>query len=220
MVIWPETAVPYLMEENSPLVADLGSILTGNTLLFTGGMRGTGTKENWQAWNSAFIINAEGTITAHYDKHHLVPFGEYIPLRGVLPVENIAGGMGDFSRGAGADTLAPEGIPPFSPLICYEAIFSDKTTDRSQRAQWLVNITNDAWFGISSGPYQHMEMARTRAVEQGLPLVRAANTGISVIIDAYGRELKRLPLDAEGVIDSSLPQNIENGTIFSRFMSR
>lgn len=217
IVVWPETSVPYLLSDNSELSRSLGGLLKNGTLLLTGGMRGTGDEKNWTAWNSAFVIDAAGSIKAQYDKHHLVPFGEFIPLRTILPLDSIAGGMGDFSRGPGPSTLAPETIPPFSPLICYEAIFPDEATDNTAKAEWLANITNDAWFGTSTGPYQHMEMARTRAVEQGLPLVRAANTGISAVTDAYGRVLKTLPLGKDGIIDILLPKPTGNGTIFSRF---
>ncbi len=218
IVIWPETAVPLYMQAGSGLARDIGSMLAGNTQLVTGGMRAEGTVKNWKAWNSAFVIRPDGSIAAQYDKHHLVPFGEYIPLRNVAPfiVENIAGGMGDFQTGPGPSTLALEGLPAFSPLICYEAIFPGYATDGTRKAQWLVNITNDAWFGASSGPYQHLEMARTRAVEQGLPLARAANTGISAIYDAYGRQLHRLGLLQEGIIDASLPK-IAPETIYSRY---
>lgn len=218
VVIWPETAVPFYLEPGSMLARDIGSMITGNTQLMTGGMRTEGGEKNWKAWNSMFVIRPDGSISAQYDKHHLVPFGEYIPFRNIVPfiVENIAGGMGDFQTGPGPTTLAPEGIPALSPLICYEAIFPGNVVDGSGKAQWLLNLTNDAWFGNSSGPYQHLEMARTRAVEQGLPLARAANTGISAMYDAYGRQLNRLPLLQEGIIDVNLPKQAAE-TIYSGF---
>lgn len=205
MVIWPETAVPYLLQKDSRLIHDMGRILLPNTLLFTGGMHGEGNEKDWKAWNAGFVINSKGEMPAFYNKHHLVPFGEFIPFRTILPIEAIAAGMGDFERGAGPQTLNVENAPPFSPLICYEAIFPDEAIDPHTRPQWLINITNDAWFGLSTGPFQHMEMARARAVEQGIPLVRAANTGISIVTDSYGRILKYLPTGTEGIIDSALP---------------
>jgi len=217
IVVWPETAVPYFMEAGSTIAHDLGSILPKDALLITGGLRGEGSEEKWQAWNGLFMINHKGEIVAEYDKHHLVPFGEFIPFRNILPVENISGGHGDFARGPGPATLTAAGILPYSPLICYEAIFPDEATDSAHLASWLLNITNDAWFGYSSGPYQHLEMARMRAVEQGLPLVRAANTGISAIFDPVGRELMRLPLGKSGILDSNQVKSISYITIFSRF---
>jgi len=217
VVIWPETAVPFIVQPDSSLVRELGSLLPAHALMLTGGLRGEGSRERWQAWNSLFGIDAAGNITAQYDKHHLVPFGEFIPLRGILPVENISGGHGDFARGPGPQTLTGNSIPPFSPLICYEAIFPNEATDKTGRAEWLLNVTNDAWFGTSSGPYQHLQMARTRAVEQGLPLVRAANTGISAVFDAKGRLLSSLPLEKEGVMDLYLPKAEQSRAIFSRY---
>lgn len=204
-VIWPEAAIPYYVEPDSPLTHDLGNNLQEDALLIAGGLRGNENAFGWQAWNSLFVIDHKGDILAQYDKHHLVPFGEFIPLRHILPLENISGGHGDFSRGPGPQTLAADNLPPFSPLICYEAIFPQETTDGSHKARWLLNVTNDAWFGISSGPYQHLQMARVRAVENGLPLVRAANTGISAVIDPFGRILMKLPLDKDGIIDFYLP---------------
>lgn len=205
VVIWPETAIPYVVQPDSGLTRDLGAILPQNALLIAGGMRGQGGEQDWHAWNTLFVLDHSGRIVAQYDKHHLVPFGEYIPLRGVLPVENIAGGLGDFDRGPGPQTLKAGNLPSFSPLICYEAIFPGEATDGTGRARWLVNITNDAWFGSSSGPYQHLQMARMRAVEEGVPLIRAANTGISAAFDGLGRELNHLPIEKAGIFDMYLP---------------
>jgi apolipoprotein N-acyltransferase len=215
LVIWPEASVPFYMEQDSILSQNLGSLLPKHALLLTGGLRGIGTKDNWKAWNSLFAIDEKGHIVTQYDKHHLVPFGEFIPLRHILPLENIAGGLGDFSRGPGPGTLFINNYPPFSPLICYEAIFSDEATDNTRKATWLLNITNDAWFGISSGPYQHLQMARMRAVEQGLPLIRAANTGISASFDSMGRLLASLHLGETDIMDVELPK--ANQSIFSRY---
>jgi apolipoprotein N-acyltransferase len=166
-------------------------------------------------------MDAQGQVVAQYDKHHLVPFGEYIPLRH-LPgiaglIKNIAGDMGDFSRGPGPQTLVIGPYPPFSPLVCYEAIFPEEATDGTQRAQWLFSLTDDAWFGISSGPLQDVQMARMRAVEQGVPLLRAANTGVSAAFDAYGRTIAVLPLEKEGVMDLYLPKVAMQVSIVSRY---
>jgi apolipoprotein N-acyltransferase len=136
----------------------------------------------------------------------LVPFGEFVPLRWMLPAAWLTPvGAKDFSSGPGSQTLTWPGLPPLSPLICYEAIFPELAVDRENRPQMLLNVTNDAWFGFSSGPHQHFHMARTRAVEQGLPLVRVANTGITAIVDGYGRVLDRMGLGEKGIIDTPLP---------------
>ena len=138
--------------------------------------------------------------------------------RWLLPFEKLAEGRGDFTRGPGPASIGVPGVPPFQPLICYEAIFPGWTAERDDaRAQWLLNVTNDAWFGRSSGPYQHFQMARTRAVEQGLPLVRAANTGISAVVDPLGRITARLELDKTGFLDAALPAPLTTGTPYSRF---
>ena len=131
-----------------------------------------------------------------YDKWHLVPFGEYIPDWLPLPIMVLPGD--GFAAGPGPRTLHVPGLPPFGALICYEAIFSGQIVDRADRPAWLVNVTNDAWFGNSTGPRQHLAAARMRAVEEGLPLLRAANTGISAAFDACGHELGRLGMQTDG----------------------
>ena len=156
---------------------------------------------------------------ATYDKFHLVPFGEYVPLRRWIGITKLTAGRTDFSAGTGPKTIRLPGLPPFSPLICYEVIFSDNVKESNSSARWLLNVTNDAWFGTSSGPYQHFAMARLRAVEQGLPLIRVANTGISGVIDAYGRVTGRLGLNEQGIVDTGLPRGLEGQTLFSRFGS-
>jgi apolipoprotein N-acyltransferase len=166
-------------------------------------------------WNSLEAIGATGNILASYDKAHLVPFGEYVPLRSILPINKITPGTIDFSAGPGPRTIALPGLPPLSPLICYEAIFPGAAVDEANRPDWLLNITNDAWYGFTSGPFQHFAIARTRAVEEGLPLVRDGNNGISAIVDAYGRVEHRLGLDDIGVLDGTLPRKLPP-TLYSR----
>ena len=167
-----------------------------------------------QVWNSLVALDAAGQVQAVYDKAHLVPFGEYMPLAGLLPIRLAAGGM-DFSAGPGPVTLAPPGLPPFGALICYEVIFPAAVTP-FPRPAWLVNITNDAWFGKSSGPWQHLAAARLRAVEEGLPLARAAQTGISAVFDARGQRLALLPIGATGTLTLALP-GAEPPPLFARF---
>jgi apolipoprotein N-acyltransferase len=157
-----------------------------------------------------------------FDKFHLVPFGEYVPLAGILPIEKIApGGGAGFSAGPGPRTLRLPGLPPVSPLICYEVIFPGNVIDPDDRPAWLLNLTNDAWYGRTSGPYQHFGMAVARAVEQGLPLVRVANTGISGVIDPWGRVTARLGLGEGGtsgaVLDAALPRALDAAPPYQRF---
>ena len=157
-------------------------------------------------YNSLVAMDRSGIIRVRYDKHQLVPFGEFVPLRTVLPLEKITPGDLDFTRGPGPQTLTIDGAPPFSPLVCYEAIFPWLAADPVHRPDWLVNVTNDGWYGDSAGPYQHFAMARMRAIEQGLPLVRAANNGISALVDPYGRIVAMLPLDVRSLLDGTLPK--------------
>lgn len=206
LVIWPESAVPYSLVPNADLLRLLKQAIPAGGLLLTGGLREEGDKETYQIWNSLFAIRADGSIADIYDKVHLVPFGEYIPFHKLLPVTKITYGVIDFSAGKAPETLSlSDTIPSVGPLICYEAIFPTAIIDKTNRPGWLLNITNDAWFGMSSAPYQHLQMARMRTIEQGIPLIRAANTGISAIIDAYGHINAMLPLGEAGVLEGTLP---------------
>ena len=207
-VIWPEAAAPPLLERADREGARdaMATIVPKGGVLLTGTERAvplTGPID--RIWNSLVALDDQGRIIAQYDKAHLVPFGEYVPARQFLPIDKITPGTLDFSAGPGPRTLAVPGLPPFSPLICFEAIYPGAVIDPAARPQWLLEITNDAWFGLTSGPFQHLAMARVRAVEEGLPLVRSANNGVSAVFDAYGRVVSRLDLDAIGVLDTALP---------------
>ena len=217
-VIWPETAVPYIVAGDAGARAAIAAVVPPKGLVITGAVRATpaGVKP-FQVWNSAHAIDESARIVGTYDKFHLVPFGEYVPLRGVLPLKKITRGAVDFSAGPGPRTLALPGLPPVSLLICYEVIFPGNVLDPRNRPRWILNLTNDAWFGDSTGPYQHFAAARLRAVEEGLALVRAANTGISAVIDPYGRVIARLGLGVDGVLDSPLPLPLEGLTPYARF---
>lgn len=216
-LIWPEAAVPYTLFPHSDLVSMLKELVPPNGFLLTGALRETEENEPYHLWNSLFAIDSTGNIVASYDKVHLVPFGEYIPLRYFLPINKLTYGTTDFSTGTEATTLSASlRTPSFGALICYEAIFPEGIVNPKNRPSWLINITNDAWFGMSSGPYQHFQMVRMRSIEQGLPLVRAANTGISAIIDAYGRITASLPLGKEAILEGNLPAPLPP-TPYSRF---
>lgn len=220
-VIWPETAVPFNLANDRPLQKVLGRAAPPGGLLITGAPRAAGASPaERQLWNSAHALTPAGVIVATYDKRHLVPFGEYVPFRHWLKFSKLTEGRLDFSPGTGPRILDLPGLPAAGLLICYEIIFPDAMPRASgagrRRPGWLLNITNDAWFGDSAGPHQHLAAAQLRAVEQGLAVVRVANTGISAVIDPYGRVRASLPLGRAGVIDSNLPAALAE-TPFARF---
>ena len=216
--IWPEAAAPPLLERYPNLRRAIAAVTPPGGLLVSGAERAE-PLQGWppqQVWNSVVALDDKGDIVATYDKAHLVPFGEYVPLRHILPMEKIAPSIGDFTAGPGPRTLTLPGLPAVSPLICYEAIFPGAVIDPQRRPHWLLNVTNDAWYGRTPGPLQHLASARTRAVEEGLPLMRAANNGISAAVDPYGRVLARLDLDAVGVLDERLPRDLAP-TLYAKF---
>jgi len=215
-IIWAETAAPFTFYPDSVWPARLSSMVPAGSTLLTGAVRADDSAPKLQLWNSIVAISPEGKWLTSYDKHQLVPFGEFVPLRSVLPLDKITPGSIDFSRGKGVHTTQVPGVPPFSALVCYEVIFPWLTVDAAQRPAWVLNATNDAWYGDTAGPYQHYATARMRAIEQGLPLVRAANTGISAIIDPYGRAVAQLPLNMRGVIDGALPKALA-ATPYARY---
>jgi apolipoprotein N-acyltransferase len=218
-LIWPESAFPFILSRDAGALARLGAFL-GRTVLVTGaarmeeiprGARLPG-ESNVNYFNSIQVLARGGEIVASYDKAHLVPFGEYLPFNGLLEslgMRHFVHIPGGFEPGSRRRLLEVPGLPPAAALICYEAIFSGEAvpdTGLGERPGLLLNVTNDGWFGATTGPYQHLSQARLRAVEEGLPMVRAANTGLSAIIDGYGRILHQLPLGVDGVIDSPLPR--------------
>lgn len=216
-VIWPETAVPFFLSGDQRIRAAAATAVPPGGALITGSPRRSGDAGEYRFWNAAHAIAGDARILASYDKAHLVPFGEYVPLRGFLPIDKLVPGQGDFSAGDGRQTLTVPGLPPVSPLICYEVIFPAAVASRDARPRWLLNLTNDAWFGTFAGPQQHFAIAATRTIEEGLPMVRAANTGISAVIDPYGRPLAMLDLGVQGVIDSGLPRALTMPTLYARW---
>ncbi len=224
-IIWPETAVPYVLQENSELARALGNALPPGKILLTGSLRSDGTDfKTMNLWNSLMAIDHEGKLIGSYDKAHLVPFGEFQPFRPYLPKEWMTPvGEKDFAWGTASQVLNWAGLPPMLPLICYEAIFPEmaqgQINEKGARPAWLLNVTNDAWFGLSTGPHQHFEMSRMRAVEQGVALVRVANTGISAVVDPYGRITATLPLGSQGILDAPLPTPLDTPTLYSAWHS-
>ncbi|WP_420723526.1 apolipoprotein N-acyltransferase [Hwanghaeella sp. LZ110] len=214
-VIWPETSAAFFIEETPDLRTAAGAFAAP-----TGGYLITGAPRRVQdpltLYNALLALNDQGDVKARYDKAHLVPFGEYVPLGDYLPFGKVTIGAVDYSPGPGPRTLTLPGLPPFSPLICYEIIFPGQVIDSNHRPEWILNITNDAWYGHSTGPYQHVQHTRLRAIEEGLPLVRSASTGVSVAYDGYGRELARIGLDSSGVRDFRLPPPLAE-TLFASY---
>jgi apolipoprotein N-acyltransferase len=215
LVVWPETAVPFLLVDSAEALAAIGDLLPDGTSLLVGSGRIVDERDAQnrlvatRVLNSLLVIDDKGEVLDGYDKIHLVPFGEYLPFQDLmesLGIFQLTGVRGGFSAGTGSRPLSVPGAPQARALICYEIIFPDEISNDGPRPGWLLNVTNDAWFGGSAGPYQHFHQAQLRAVEQGLPVVRAANTGISAIIDPYGHVLAELGLKKEGVVDGLLPE--------------
>jgi len=226
IVIWPEGALPAVIDEliapGSPYAARLrDAVAPGQTLLMGANRAQPGPNGAMQYFNSlvAFRRETDGLrVTGVYDKHHLVPFGEYMPL-GELATKvgfrSLVHMPDDFTAGPPSAPITPWGAPPVQVLICYEALFPGVTRAGAARTglrpAWILNVSNDAWFGVTSGPLQHLNIASYRAIEEGLPIVRATPTGVSAVIDAYGRIAPgaRLGLGGLGLIDAPLPPPLE-----------
>ena len=225
-LIWPETATPFFLADDHSRRKKIAQALPGQGVLITGSpRRGGSSRDDIRLYNGILSLDAKNRIAVIYDKAHLVPFGEYLPWRKTLSrigVDKLAHGAVDFSPGVGPRSVSLPALPPFRPLICYEIIFPGEilgeipSSSHEGDPKWLLNLTNDAWFGTGFGPQQHLDIARIRAVELGLPIVRAANTGISAIIDPYGRIIEQLPLGAAGFLDSKLPMALPK-TLYAQF---
>ncbi|MBW7921279.1 MAG: apolipoprotein N-acyltransferase [Rubellimicrobium sp.] len=203
-VLWPETALPWLLETMPDVLAMVADAAGGAPVVLGVQRGGAGVY-----YNALALLDPQGEVAALYDKHHLVPFGEYVPFGDLLARFGIHGLAaaegGGFSAGPGPAVMEVPGIGPAMPLICYEGIFPAEVAAAPLRPRLLMLATNDAWFGDFAGPYQHFALGRMRAIEQGLPLLRAANTGISAVIDGRGRVLDSLALGEAGIIDAALP---------------
>jgi len=220
-MIWPESSFPFLLTRNRSAMASIAALLPKGTTLITGAMRAEapmpGATEGY-TYNSLYVINADGEIVAAQDKVHLVPFGEYLPFQpwleslGLRQLTRLRGG---FAAGHQRRHIELDNAPTLLPLICYEIIFSGEVRGTGKTPGWIVNVTNDAWYGNTPGPYQHLRQSRVRAVEEGLPMVRAANSGISAITDSYGRIVGIIPLGKSGLLDKPLPKALKS-TLFSK----
>jgi apolipoprotein N-acyltransferase len=214
-LIWPESAFPFFLAREADALAKIAELLPPTTVLIVGAARPvsmTPTSAVLRAYNSIYVIDHDGSILSVYDKLHLVPFGEYLPFQDFLEslgLMQLTKQRGGYVPGTVRKPIALPRAPAFLPLICYEIVFPGDAVPRGERPGWLVNLTNDGWFGNSTGPYQHFQQARVRAIEEGLPLVRAANTGISAVVDPLGRIVASLPLGTEDVLDAPLPRAID-----------
>lgn len=225
-LVWPEAAMPFFPLETPEALDMLSAMLPPGTTLITGAIRhdpplGADRRllPTTKTLNSILVLNEQAQVDAIYDKIKLVPFGEYVPLEAALShigIEKLTHGRGAFAEGISPRPLMTiPGLPPALGLVCYEALFSGDIVQGSARPGVLLNVTNDGWFGQSTGPYQHFHQSRIRAVEEGVPLIRAANNGISAVVDPYGRALQTLGLDVRGVIDSRLPKALPP-TLYAR----
>ena len=241
-LIWPESAFPFFLTREPDVLAQISALLPKGTVLITGAIRAPDSRGVVnRAYNSIYVIGDDGSILSVYDKVHLVPFGEYLPFQDLLErlgLEQLTKVRGGFIPGERRQNQPAPGAPNFLPLVCYEIIFASDAVPHSEqpnwlyrhlgryfdwpfvagngaRPGWLLNLTNDGWFGASAGPYQHFQQARVRAIEEGLPLVRAANTGISAVVDPLGRVVASLPLGVEGILDAPLPQPLAP-TLYAR----
>lgn len=226
-LVWPESAFPFLLHRSPEALERIGQALPPGTVLVTGAARmgePLPGEEAGRFFNAIQVVAQDGTILASYDKTHLVPFGEYVPAPvaaliravGLRAFVHIPGGFSPAERRL---PLAVPGLRAVAASVCYEAIFPGAVVPGGLRPSLILNVTNDAWFGATPGPHQHFAQARLRAVEEGLPLVRAANTGISAVVDPYGRVLQALPLGVEGVLDAAVPAALP-ATLYSRYGDR
>ncbi len=208
LIVWPESAVPFLLTSSPEAIVRIANVLNGRASFATGAIRAENGQNGPAYFNSVYLFAPDGTVQDAYDKVRLVPFGEYLPLEGVLQwlgIRQLVTAPGAFEPGFRHKTLETPGGLRFLPMICYEVIFPEIARSSVERPDFFLNVTNDAWFGHTPGPFQHLAQARMRAVEQGVPLIRAANTGISAVFDAKGREIGRITLGEAGVLDVAVP---------------
>ena len=212
-IVWPEMAATFYLEQDLRSREILASVVPTGGLLIPGAPR---RNLEGGTHNAILALDDTGQIAGYYDKARLVPFGEYVPLASVLPLEKITQGASGYSPGPGVRTLRLPGLPPASFLVCYEIIFPANVVNDAERPDVIINLTNDAWYGATSGPHQHFANARVRAVEEGIPLVRAAYTGISGVVDSYGRVQGAIPLNVAGYLDFRLPEPLQHAPLYSR----
>lgn len=222
LVVWPESSFPFILTQTPEAIARIADALQPGETLIAGAARIEGEDlDRDPVYNSVYVIDDQGAILDARDKVHLVPFGEYLPLQSFLEglgLRQLTDLPGGFSAGGTRSPVPLAGAPSFLPLVCYEIIFPGEIAagEGAERPGFLVNVTNDAWYGATPGPYQHLRLAEATAVAFGLPLVRSANTGVSVVTDAYGRLVAGLSLNSTGTIEVLLPEAAD-ATIYARF---
>ncbi len=217
LLVWPESSVPFPLNPQNWEVNSIASLLKPGAIALVGGPSTQQTPQGRKGYNSLYVINDHGEIADIYRKVRLVPFGEFVPLSEYLPIDKVTRGQFSYSPGDSLKTIDLPGIAKISPLICYEVIFSgDVVANGSDQPHILVNITDDSWYGLSSGPFQHYNSARFRSIEENLPLIRVANTGVSGVFDNKGRTMAKLPLKRKGVLDQQVEIKDFKPSIYSK----
>ncbi len=218
IIVWGETASPFMLDVDDVHMNEAKKIIPQGAYLITGMISYQLRGDFYVPHNSMAVINDSGRVVEYYHKTHLVPFGEYIPLREYLPefIKPVANAIGTFGKGEGPKNIKLPEMPSFSAIICYEAIFPHEILNDAEKPDFVVNLTNDGWYGVSSGPYQHWVATRLRAVEEGVAIIRAANNGISGMINAYGQVKKFLELNYSGFIDINLDKPMVEKTLYGK----
>ncbi|MBO5039204.1 MAG: apolipoprotein N-acyltransferase [Alphaproteobacteria bacterium] len=219
LVFWGETACPYFLDYDREHLLELTEAVPQNGFLVTGLLRVGMENGKTVSYNSMFVINGRGEIKDYYDKAHLVPFGEYLPFRTYLPdfMRPIAGVIGDLGRGEKYKLIKVAGVPVMGGAICYESIFPHEVLNKSEKPEILAVLANDGWYGVSAGPYQHLAAAQMRAVEEGVTVIRSANTGISAVIAPNGEILGRIELNEIGARDVKIDFKLSKNTIYGQW---
>ena len=222
IIVWGETASPFALDDDELHLLQAITNIPDDGYLISGMITYHQVGDRYKPYNSMVVLDSKGEIVDYYHKTHLVPFGEYIPFREYLPdfVKPVANTIGTFGKGNGPKKIILGNLPSMGGIICYEAIFPHEVVNENIRPDFLINLTNDGWYGDSAGPYQHWVAAKMRAVEEGIAIVRAANNGISGMINAYGQDKQTIPLNYKGFLDVVLDTPINNGTIYSHFGNR
>lgn len=219
-IIWGETALPFDLSYDENHTQKIVQIVPENGYLISGMLhREFSSSGNYKLYNSLVLIDDKARIVDIYSKNHLVPFGEYIPFRKYLPdfIRPVTNMIGEFGKGEKYQIISPKNKEKFAPLICYEIIFSDNIVRKNNNAKWMVLLTYDGWYGESSGPYQHLAAAQMRAIEEGINIVRSANSGVSAVISAYGEIYAKLELNKRGALDADVPLYTAHKTPFGQY---
>lgn len=219
LVVWGETATPYDLDRDTEHLEELTTAIPPHGFLATGILRLGIENGKRVIYNSLYILNHAGEIKDYYDKAHLVPFGEYLPFRDYLPdfMTPVANVVGELGKGEKQKPIRVSGLPIMSGAICYESIFPKETINPKSNSEILLIVANDGWYGISAGPYQHLSAAQMRAVEEGITVLRSANTGISAIINDRGKILSSIPLNEIAISDTILPYQQAHRTLYGKF---